>query len=79
MSRSWEWKGHGNSFSTFVHGRRIDSVNHELITGTNYDAGIHTVPWNGTDAAGRKVASGVYFYRFVSGAHEQTGRMMLLK
>jgi len=50
-----------------------------LVSGTSYDAGTHTVPWNGTDKDGRTVASGVYFYRFESGDHRQSGRMVLLK
>ena len=41
-------------------------------------AGSYRVRWDGTDAAGRAAASGVYFYRLtVDGAH-QTGRMVLV-
>ena len=40
-----------------------------LIPGRMYEAGRHRVRWDGTDARGRKVASGVYFYRLqVDGA-----------
>ena len=42
------------------------------------EAGSYRARWDGTDAAGRAAASGVYFYRLtVDGAH-QTGRMVLV-
>ena len=41
-------------------------------------AGAYRARWDGTDAAGRAAASGVYFYRLtVAGAH-WTGKMVLL-
>ena len=41
-------------------------------------AGAYVARWDGTDAAGRAAASGVYFYRLtVDGAH-WTGKMVLL-
>ncbi|MCY3791185.1 MAG: hypothetical protein OXH63_20605 [Gemmatimonadetes bacterium] len=41
-------------------------------------AGSYRARWDGTDAAGRAAASGVYFYRLtVVGVH-QTGRMVLV-
>lgn len=43
------------------------------------DAGHHTVAWNGRDALGRQVASGVYFYRLEADGFHQTRRMMMLK
>ena len=43
------------------------------------EAGPHSVRWNGRDADGTDVASGVYFYRFQAGNFEQTQRMVLLK
>ncbi len=42
-------------------------------------AGYHQVTWNGTDDAGRVVASGTYFYRVTSGASGTTRKMILLK
>ena len=43
-------------------------------------AGMHRVTWNGTDARGGVLASGVYFYRFtVDGRTIETRKMALLK
>jgi hypothetical protein len=50
-----------------------------VVTDGNFAAGPHEVRWNGTDARGVKVASGVYFYRLVSGSTVLTRKMILLK
>ncbi len=42
-------------------------------------AGRHEVVWNGTDQAGRAVASGVYIYRLAAAAATLTGKMLLLR
>ncbi|HEU4929591.1 MAG TPA: FlgD immunoglobulin-like domain containing protein, partial [Candidatus Krumholzibacteria bacterium] len=44
-----------------------------------YEAGPHDVRWNGTDAFGARVASGVYFYRLRSNGAELARKMTLLK
>ena len=44
-----------------------------------YPAGTTDVNWNGTDAEGHRVSSGVYFYRLVSGTDVLTRKMVLLK
>jgi len=41
--------------------------------------GSYEVQWNGHDASGRAVASGVYFYRLEAKGYTQTRRMVLLK
>lgn len=42
-------------------------------------AGDHSVSWDGTDEAGQRVPSGIYFYRLRSGSYEGMQRMVLLK
>ena len=42
-------------------------------------AGTHSIVWNGDDAAGNKVANGLYFTRMVSNGKVLTNKMMLLK
>ena len=57
-----------------VVGRRVAT----LIDGT-IPAGPHHVEWNGTDDAGRRMASGIYFYRLTAGDREESRKMILLK
>jgi len=42
-------------------------------------AGIHQVRWDGRDAEGRSMASGVYLYRLRAGNYEKTRSLVLLK
>ena len=42
-------------------------------------AGYHEVRWNGTNASGVPVGSGVYFFRIQAGNFVEMKRMMLLK
>ena len=51
----------------------------ELVRST-MNAGEHNVVWNGKDSAGRKVSSGLYFYKLkLNGKTIDTKKMMLLK
>ena len=44
------------------------------------DAGWnHRVTWNGLDANGNRVASGIYFYRLATGGSTATRKMVALK
>jgi M6 family metalloprotease-like protein len=45
----------------------------------NFDLGPHVVEWDGTDAEGRAVASGVYVYRLLTDAGPSSRKMLLLK
>ena len=49
-----------------------------LVAGTQTH-GSHDVAWNGTDAKGTRVGSGIYFYRLVSQGTTLTRKMVLLK
>jgi hypothetical protein len=42
-------------------------------------AGTHSVTWDGRNATGASVSSGVYFYQMVSGSFTESRRMVLLK
>ena len=58
-----------------------DVLGREIVTLADgrQEAGLRTVTWNGRDAAGRQVASGVYFYRLLAGEFAQTRKMVLLR
>jgi flagellar hook assembly protein FlgD len=58
-----------------------DNLGKEIITlatGTK-SAGKHTVTWNGRDAHGIPVPSGVYYYRLRSSVTTLSQRMILQK
>jgi len=57
-----------------VAGRLVNTVLHE-----KREASTHEVVWSGTDDRGNPAASGVYFYRVVSGDHDVVERMALVK
>lgn len=44
-----------------------------------FEAGSHTVIWDGTNDTGDIVSSGVYFYRLTAGDNNQTKKMVMLK
>lgn len=57
-----------------VAGRRVRS-----LIDNPFRAGRFHAVWDGTNDGGRRVASGVYFYRLVAGKHRDTKKMMLLR
>jgi hypothetical protein len=57
-----------------VSGKLIRTLIHQET-----EAGIHKAIWNGKDDNGRKVASGLYFYRFESEDFSETHKMIMLK
>ena len=50
-----------------------------ILLAGRMDSGRHHVAWDGRDGGGRRVSSGVYFYRLRAGASNETRRMLLLK
>lgn len=50
-----------------------------LVDGRILPAGRHELTWTGSDDAGRRLATGVYFLRLTAGEFRQTRRMALLK
>ena len=42
-------------------------------------AGPHSIVWDGTDASGNSVATGLYLYRVQTPDHAETRKMLLLK
>lgn len=49
-----------------------------LVNGAQ-PAGIHSVVWDGRDASGRTVATGVYTYRLEAGQFVATRNMIFAK
>lgn len=43
------------------------------------DAGVTSVPWNGLDDSGRRVAPGAYYYVLVAGGDRRTGRFIVTR
>jgi flagellar hook assembly protein FlgD len=57
-----------------VEGRRVRTLVEETMK-----EGYHERIWDGTDANGTSVGSGVYFYRIRAGNRTITKKMVLLK
>jgi hypothetical protein len=49
------------------------------LVDSHFDAGYHTVIWDGKSDSGDDAASGVYYYRLTSGQHRITKKMVMLK
>jgi len=49
------------------------------LTNSTYEAGSHSVLWDGKDAFGIEVASGVYIYQFKADDFTQVKRMLLIR
>ncbi|UCG52118.1 MAG: T9SS type A sorting domain-containing protein, partial [Candidatus Latescibacterota bacterium] len=57
-----------------VEGRHVKTLVDDVI-----DGGVRETVWDGTDARGHRVSSGVYFYRLTVGNKSLTKKMLLLK
>jgi hypothetical protein len=57
-----------------VAGREVRTLVNERKEANHYD-----IEWDGRDANGRAVASGVYFYKLQAGKHVATKKMLMMK
>ena len=57
-----------------ITGRRV-----RQLADSPFEAGRHSVAWDGTDSHGEQVCSGIYFYRLTSGTRSHTGKITLLR
>jgi hypothetical protein len=57
-----------------VRGRKV-----RVLASGAQPGGEHTISWNGTDAAGQRVASGAYFVRLVAGNAVRSQRVVLVR
>jgi len=55
-------------------GQKVKEIVNESET-----AGIHRISWDGTDASGAPVATGIYLYRIQVGDFSETRKMVLMK
>lgn len=51
----------------------------QTLANGSFEAGVHSFAWDGTNAVGEKVASGLYFYQLIAGDFYRVKRMILLK
>ncbi|MGE5458718.1 MAG: multicopper oxidase domain-containing protein [Methanococcaceae archaeon] len=59
----------------------FDSLGREVTTLVNqvYEAGAHSVEWQGVNSFGAKMPSGVYIYAMKAGSFSETKKMVLMK
>ncbi len=50
-----------------------------LVDGARQEAGVHTASWDGRDALGKDLASGVYYYRVNAGSFSATRSAVLMR
>ncbi len=67
--------------SSHVHLSVLDLLGRRIITLVNeiLPTGSHDIEWNGRNAEGNPVSSGVYLYRLKTGKTSLTKKMLLLK
>lgn len=51
----------------------------KTLINSDFNQGTYTVQWNGDDNFGRRVSSGTYIYRVISGNFVETKKMVLIK
>ena len=50
-----------------------------MLADQQYEAGHHSVGWDGKDNSGNAVSSGIYFYQLQAGTFTQVKKMSLLR
>ena len=55
-------------------GQKVRSFNAQ-----HYQAGLFSIIWDGKDHTGRKVPSGIYYYRLQAGSYRETKKMVMSK
>jgi hypothetical protein len=58
-----------------ISGRKIKTLLNEPVAGEE----LTSVLWQGDDAQGKPVASGIYFYKMRAGKYTATKKMILMK
>ena len=51
----------------------------KILVDDSQSPGTYNINWDGTDTEGRKISSGVYFYRLLAGEFVSTRKMVVLK
>lgn len=51
----------------------------KTLVNSYLEKGTHNVVWNGTDKSGKKVVSGLYFYKLTTGKETAVKKMLLLR
>ncbi len=51
----------------------------KMVSNDRFEAGTHSVMWDGTDQTGKRCASGTYFYQIATDFEVATGKMTLVK
>lgn len=49
-----------------------------LIDQKSHQTGAYTIQWDGTDNVGKRVPSGIYFYKFEAGLYRETRKMVVI-
>ena len=62
-----------------IGGGLVRQLNVGLQEPGNYQSRESAAYWDGRDASGTRVASGIYFYTFTAGDFQSTRRMVILK
>jgi len=57
-----------------VKGRLVQTLGDRV-----FEAGLHSVPWDGRDRRGGETASGLYFFRLMTEDEVQTHKMLLVR